>query len=64
MGNSDTKLNFRKAVIQLTSKTQVFALKLYLNASFILQLTYFFNYNMISHDDDLKAFVNIIEPYI
>lgn len=23
MGNADTKLNFRKAVVQLTSKTQV-----------------------------------------
>lgn len=23
MGNTDTKLNFRKAVVQLTSKTQV-----------------------------------------
>lgn len=25
MGNADTKLNFRKAVVQLTSKTQVTA---------------------------------------
>lgn len=27
MGNADTKLNFRKAVVQLTSKTQVSIVK-------------------------------------
>lgn len=27
MGNADTKLNFRKAVVQLTSKIQVFIFK-------------------------------------
>lgn len=38
MGNSDTKLNFRKAVIQLTTKTQVFNGSSFFSSTFSLPM--------------------------
>lgn len=40
MGNADTKLNFRKAVVQLTSKTQVKAIVYYFIQQHMIYLTF------------------------
>ncbi|KAL1132343.1 hypothetical protein AAG570_010299 [Ranatra chinensis] len=51
MGNADTKLNFRKAVIQLTSKTQDFCSKEPIDASDDLFWDQFWNENVTSVQD-------------
>lgn len=40
MGNADTKLNFRKAVVQLTSKTQVKVIVYYFIQQHMIYLTF------------------------
>lgn len=48
MGNVDTKLNFRKAVVQLTSKSQVQLI----NLNKILNTYIFLNFQVIDSNDD------------